>query len=121
MMPTLDSQRRHPLNAASVRATHVSTRSRPHPFPSDVRSVADPRDIVDIEGLRSAPGAADARPPSRPARPFLMIWFRCCATYGRVPKSHDGTRYTGRCPKCLAQLEIPVGEGGTSRRMFEAG
>jgi hypothetical protein len=49
-----------------------------------------------------------------------MIWFRCCSTYGRLPKTADGTRYEGRCPKCLAKLEVPVGEGGTSRRMFEA-
>ena len=49
-----------------------------------------------------------------------MIWFRCCATYGRLPKSPDGLSYVGRCPKCLAKLEVPVGEGGTNRRMFEA-
>ena len=49
-----------------------------------------------------------------------MIWFRCCAAYGRLNKSRDGLFYTGRCPKCLAHLEVPVGEGGTNRRMFEA-
>jgi hypothetical protein len=49
-----------------------------------------------------------------------MIWFRCCATYGRISKTSDGLFYEGRCPKCLAHLEVPVGEGGTSRRMFEA-
>ena len=82
--------------------------------------MADPRDIVDIEGLRPVPtGPATPAGPSTP-RPFLMIWFRCCSTYGRLPKAADGTRYEGRCPKCLAKLEVPVGEGGTSRRMFEA-
>jgi len=89
--------------------------------------VADPRDIIDIGGLRRAP--TDAGGPARPdmpsangggTKPFLMIWFRCCAAYGRLNKSPDGTQYTGRCPKCLAKLEVPVGEGGTSRRMFEA-
>jgi hypothetical protein len=80
----------------------------------------DPRDIVDIEGLRPTP-AGDAMPAGASVpRPFLMIWFRCCSTYGRLPKTADGTRYEGRCPKCLAKLEVPVGEGGTSRRMFEA-
>lgn len=49
-----------------------------------------------------------------------MIWFRCCAAYGRLNKTPDGTQYVGRCPKCLAKLEVPVGEGGTNRRMFEA-
>jgi hypothetical protein len=83
--------------------------------------VADPRDIVDITGLRAAQGAQVSAPDERRAQPFLMIWFRCCATYGRLPKSPDGARYVGRCPKCLARLEVPVGEGGTTRRMFEAG
>ena len=83
----------------------------------------DPRDIVDIDGLRPAPsGSGDhSLSADRPARPFLMIWFRCCETYGRLPKSADGSCYEGRCPKCLAKLSVPVGEGGTSRRMFEAG
>ncbi len=85
----------------------------------------DPRDIVDIDGLRTprAPQAGDAPDAAGSAgasKPFLMIWFRCCATYGRLPKSPDGLVYAGRCPKCLAKLEVPVGEGGTNRRMFEA-
>jgi hypothetical protein len=100
--------------------------------------VSEPRDIVDIDGLRPAsPGSASARPGSTsarpgsasardpaerhgPAKPFLMIWFRCCAAYGRLNKTPDGLFYEGRCPKCLAHLEVPVGEGGTNRRMFEA-
>lgn len=81
----------------------------------------DPRDIVDIDGLRPpAMPSADGPASASPSKPFLMIWFRCCATYGRLPKSPDGLSYVGRCPKCLAKLEVPVGEGGTNRRMFEA-
>jgi hypothetical protein len=83
--------------------------------------VGDPRDIVDIEGLRRAASEPAADPARGAVRPFLMIWFRCCTTYGRLPKSADGRRYEGRCPKCLARLTVPVGEKGTSRRMFEAG
>jgi hypothetical protein len=86
--------------------------------------VADPRDIVDIDGLRRTPAPAasapNTAPPVGPAKPFLMIWFRCCAAYGRLHKTKDGLFYEGRCPKCLAHLEVPVGEGGTNRRMFEA-
>jgi hypothetical protein len=87
--------------------------------------VPDPRDIVDIDGLRTprapqAGNAPDAAASAGTSKPFLMIWFRCCATYGRLPKSPDGLSYVGRCPKCLAKLEVPVGEGGTNRRMFEA-
>ncbi|MDI9404835.1 MAG: hypothetical protein QM516_13270 [Limnohabitans sp.] len=82
----------------------------------------DPRDIVDIEGLRTPDGQPHDRRAHgpQPSKPFLMIWFRCCSTYGRLPKSADGLSYSGRCPKCLAKLEVPVGEGGTNRRMFEA-
>lgn len=94
--------------------------------------MADPRDIVDIDGLRGTAGQLPARssanaassseePPTLgPVKPFLMIWFRCCATYGRLNKTRDGLFYEGRCPKCLAHLDVPVGEGGTNRRMFEA-
>ncbi|MFM2165554.1 MAG: hypothetical protein RL325_1991 [Planctomycetota bacterium] len=83
----------------------------------------DPRDIVDIDGLRPAPsGSGDhSLSADRPARPFLMIWFRCCETYGRLPKAQDGACYEGRCPKCSARLRVPIGAGGTARRIFEAG
>ena len=80
----------------------------------------DPRDIVDIEGLRPAEPTTPEPAATRPPKPFLMIWFRCCETYGRLPKAPDGTCYDGRCPKCLARLNVPVGEGGTRRRIFEA-
>lgn len=85
------------------------------------------KDIVDIPGLGAPPPRAESSAmgaePSTDAgaaKPFLMIWFRCCATYARLPKSSDGRCYEGRCPKCLAHLEVPIGEGGSKRRMFEA-
>jgi hypothetical protein len=93
----------------------------------------DPRDKVDIPGIRLPPpsvrrvgeGAgqqeqAGGTDGNGPRRPFLQIWYRCCHVYGRLTKSDDGTHYSGRCPKCAAQLEVPVGEGGTNRRAFEA-
>ena len=83
--------------------------------------MADPRDIVDIDGLRPPAAEAARREGAPAAKPFLMIWFRCCETYGRLPKASDGSCYEGRCPKCLAKLTVPVGDGGTRRRMFEAG
>jgi hypothetical protein len=86
--------------------------------------MAERRDIVDkveIAGI-ARPDAARAETDATTgaAKPFLMIWFRCCSTYARLPKSSDGLRYEGRCPKCLAHLEVPIGEGGSKRRMFEA-
>jgi len=96
---------------------------------ADDFSVREPRDIVDIPGIRvpaaensaaRAGSVGDSTPEKGPRRPFLMIWFRCCLAYGRLNKTPDGLFYEGRCPKCLAHLEVPVGDGGTNRRMFEA-
>ncbi|MBL9120087.1 MAG: hypothetical protein JNL80_09260 [Phycisphaerae bacterium] len=82
----------------------------------------DPRDRVDIQGIGQPqpPHGPPAPEPMGPRRPFLQIWYRCCHVYGRLTKSADGTQYNGRCPRCGASLEVPVGEGGTNRRAFEA-
>ncbi len=87
---------------------------------------ANRRDRIDIEGLRPTPEAethshAAPETSSGPRRPFLQIWYRCCNVYGRLAKNATGTHYEGRCPRCLGRLEVPIGEGGTSRRSFEAG
>lgn len=81
-----------------------------------------PQDRLEVSSLQAASPsqASDASGAAPTPKPFLMIWFRCCSTYARIPKSPDGLTYRGRCPKCLAKLEVPVGEGGTNRRMFEA-
>lgn len=51
-------------------------------------------------------------------RAFLGIWFECCHTYGRLYKNKDGTRYYGRCPKCLRSVSVRIGGEGTNRRFF---
>lgn len=51
---------------------------------------------------------------------FLGIMFNCCGTYGRIYKNKDGTAYVGRCPRCMRNIKVPVGEGGTSQRFFNA-
>ena len=58
--------------------------------------------------------AADGR------RNFLGIHFRCCRVYGRLYRTPGEAEYRGRCPRCGAVLEVPVGEGGTGRRFFTA-
>lgn len=84
--------------------------------------MSDPRDyILDIKGLADAtPAAAKAKPPvaSTGARPFLSVFFKCCSVYQRVYRNADNKTYTGRCPKCLAQIRFVVGEGGTGERSF---
>lgn len=53
-------------------------------------------------------------------RQFLGVMFNCCNAYGRLYKNKDGTAYVGRCPRCLRSLKVPIGEGGTNRRFFNA-
>jgi len=51
---------------------------------------------------------------------FLGIMFECCNVYGRIYKNKEGTYYSGRCPKCLRQIKIRIGEGGVNQRFFSA-
>ena len=51
---------------------------------------------------------------------FLGIMFECCNVYGRIYKNKEGTYYIGKCPKCMRQIKIKVGENGTNQRFFRA-
>ena len=53
-------------------------------------------------------------------RAFLGIMFECCNVYGRIYKNNEGTYYIGKCPRCLREIRIRVGEGGVSQRFFKA-
>jgi len=55
-----------------------------------------------------------------PKTNYLGIMFNCCSVYSRIYKNKAGTAYVGRCPKCLKNVKIQVGEGGTSGRFFNA-
>jgi hypothetical protein len=55
-----------------------------------------------------------------PKREFLGIMFNCCGVYGRIYKNKDKTAYVGRCPRCMRNIRVPVGEGGTNQRFFDA-
>jgi hypothetical protein len=57
---------------------------------------------------------------TRAKRPFLGIHFACCNTYARIYKTADGKAYAGFCPRCHKQVRVPIGEGGTTERFFEA-
>ena len=77
--------------------------------------MADPEDIVDIDGLRRPPEESSA---PGPRRRFLSIWFRCCHTYGRLYRNRDETAYEGRCPRCLRTVRFKIAPHGTGARAF---
>ena len=76
----------------------------------------DPRHIVE---LSTSPAAGRERRPAAKKQVFLSLYFSCANAYGRAYKQRDGTCYMGRCPKCGKTVDFPIGEGGTSQRMFE--
>lgn len=50
----------------------------------------------------------------------LGVMFDCCNVYIRIWKRRDGSAYEGRCPRCLRQVRVAVGEGGSSSRVWRA-
>jgi hypothetical protein len=81
--------------------------------------MGSPDYIVDIQGL-GAPARDATSSASLKGRPWLAISWKCCSVYSRVYRNKQATAYEGRCPKCSRQLKVPIGEGGTSNRFFEA-
>lgn len=53
-------------------------------------------------------------------RPYLGVNFIKCQVYGRLYRNLEGTAYFGRCPRCGAPVHVPIGQGGTAQRFFQA-
>ena len=81
----------------------------------------DPSYILDIKGLGDEP---DPPPPSQgtaaDGRKWIGVQFECCAVYSRVYRNAEGTAYVGHCPRCQRRVQVRIGPGGTSSRMFRA-
>ena len=60
------------------------------------------------------------RPRTARDRPFIGMFFRCCAVYQRIYRSPDADRYVGFCPRCLRRVEVRVAPDGSEERIFEA-
>jgi len=81
--------------------------------------------IIDIRGLAPPPNVPPG-PGTTPARagllgrPWVGIRFDCCGIYSRIYRDADGAAYHGRCPRCLRQVRLRVGAGGTCCRFFVA-
>jgi hypothetical protein len=54
------------------------------------------------------------------SRPYLGVRFECCGVYARVYRNRQGTRYEGRCPRCLRALSVRIGAEGLADRFFRA-
>ena len=74
--------------------------------------------MVDNANTLPASGSAPAR---QKPKPWLMVYFECCHTYGRLNRNREGTQYRGRCPRCGSRVSARIGDEGTGRRMFTAG
>jgi hypothetical protein len=62
---------------------------------------------------------AQKLPPSQ-GRPWIGVLFTCCGIYSRLYRQPAVLEYRGRCPRCLRELHVPVGEGGTTNRILRA-
>ncbi len=81
------------------------------------------RDIAEVGGRTLTSPAGDEGPGTSCApagKKWLGIFFRCCHSYGRLYRNDAHRCYEGACPRCHAPLRVAIGEGGTTRRFFEA-
>ena len=78
----------------------------------------EPAYILDLEGLQDAAADGGQIPTAR--RPWIGVRFECCDVYARVYRNEEATAYIGRCPRCLREVRVRVGPGGTPARLFRA-
>ncbi len=92
--------------------------------------LSDPDDyILDLSSGGTPEADAGASRPVKQQNPkvgntksvYLSIHFKCCNVYAPIYKNAAGTAYAGHCPRCQRQLSVPIGPGGTTQRVFEAG
>jgi len=82
--------------------------------------MGDPQDSLEVDGGARVGPERRAAPTDRPQRRFLAVWYRCCHAYGRLYRNPAQSAFEGRCPSCGARVHATIGQGGTSRGVFEA-
>ncbi|MEE8169542.1 MAG: hypothetical protein V3T70_03260 [Phycisphaerae bacterium] len=73
--------------------------------------------IVDEDGVTEVIGGDDS---CNGRRGWIGIHFTCCGAYSRIYRNNDRTAYVGKCPRCLRNLRLTIGPGGTDQRQFRA-
>jgi len=83
--------------------------------------------IVEIDELRNKhspdhPECVEATISANKAgsRRYICVLFECCRVYIRIYRDRSGSAYAGRCPRCLRQVRVRIGQGGTDTRFFVA-
>ncbi len=103
-----------PIQMATVASNALSTMNEP-PYHLDIDGIEDPFPV----GWALPTFSHSARPPL-PDRPWVGIHFDCCSVYTRIYRNTEGTAYHARCPRCLREVTLRVGPGGTDARFFLA-
>ena len=87
----------------------------------------EPDYIVEIDTLRNKnstdpPKCVEATISANKvgSRRYICVLFECCNVYIRIYRDRSGTAYDGRCPRCLRQVHVKIGQGGTDTRFFVA-
>ncbi len=75
---------------------------------------------IDPESDEHIPHNAEISAKKAGNRKKISVFFECCNAYQHIYRNLSQTAYIGRCPKCLRQVYIKIGPGGTDQRFFTA-
>lgn len=79
----------------------------------------EPAYILEIRGIEDSadePATCKVGGASR----WIGVHFECCGVYSRIYRNRKRSAYVGHCPHCQNRVQVLIGPGGTSNRMFRA-